>query len=113
MKQRVKKLLVKLLVFISICIVIYFVFIGYLVTNGFKDYIDFCSKYTNQIDKYKAQNGRYPDSLSELNTPNYSFRYSSKECSYYSRKNVYSFTVTSGLIGSAFYESKTKKWTYD
>ena len=113
MNPKAKKILIIVVVVVGICIASYLVFVGYLVTNGYRDYVDFCSKYSNQIDEYKTQNERYPDSLMELNKPKFSFRYDIKKCSYYSRENMYGFTAPSGLIGWAFYDSKTKKWTYD
>lgn len=113
MKPKAKKVLNIVLAVTSVCIASYLVFVGYLVTNGYRDYVGFCSKYLSQIDEYKSKNRRYPDSLMELNKPKFSFRYGIQDCSYYSQENMYGFTAPSGLIGLAFYDSKTKKWTYD
>lgn len=113
MKPKLKKVLLISTLIILVCAVAYITFIGYMVSNGFRDYVSFCSTYISQIDEYKSKTGQYPKSLKELNKPKYSFRYEVETCKYYAQTNIYGFTVPKGLIGQAFYSSKSKKWTYD
>jgi len=113
MQTKTKKTL-----FISVLVVVilaasYVTYIYYFVTNGFRDYVQFCSFYIEQIDDYKKRTGLYPESLQQLSKPQFSFRYEPDDCHYYSQPYFYGFTVKYGLIGQKFYYSDSNKWLSD
>jgi flagellar basal body-associated protein FliL len=113
MKAKTKKIL-----FISILVVVvlatsYVTFIYAFVTHGFRDYVQFCSLYIEQIDDYKKQTGHYPDTLQQLSKPRLSFRYEASDCHYNSQTDIYDFSVKHSLIGQKFYYSDTNKWISD
>jgi len=113
MNAKTKKILMLLMSIIVVGVTSYIIFVGYLVSNGFKDYASFCSKYISQINEYKTKTGHYPSTLEELTKPAFSFRYDIEFCRYYTQTDFYGFTVPEGLIGQALYSSKTRKWTHD
>lgn len=99
-----------LLMFVGL---LYFLFIYYLVTNGFRDYQRFCSSYIPQIDAYKTHHGVYPQTILDFKKPAFSWRYDSTECGYVAASDSFSFAVSDGLFGVAFYLSTDKHWVYD
>lgn len=113
MQSKTKKLLKISVIIILVLTTVYFIFIGYLITNGYKDYVKFCSKYIEQIDQHKNIAGKYPSNLDKLIKPSFSFRYNPKACGYYAQKDFYGFAVAEKLIGVAFYSSDTKSWNHD
>ena len=113
MKPKIKKILIVLITSISILIIAYVAFVGHLVTNGYRDYVGFCSNYIDQIEEYKSKTGNYPDSLRVLEKPLLSFRYDVAYCRYYSSSASYGFTTLCGLIGRSYYNSIDKKWVCD
>jgi len=113
MQTKTKKTL-----FISVLVVVilaasYVTYISSFVTNGFRDYVHFCSFYIEQIDDYKNQTDRYPATLQELVKPLFSFRYEASDCHYYSQTDFYGFVVKHGLIGQKLYYSDSNKWLSD
>jgi len=114
MMQNKTKNLIKTSILIALILTVtYFVFISYLLTNGYKDHVKFCSKYIEQIDQHKNLTGQYPKNLNKLAKPGFSFRYNPKVCGYYAQKDFYGFAVAEKLIGVAFYSSYTKSWNHD
>jgi len=113
MKLKTKKLLLYFLITISVLVTGYLVFIGSLLTNGYRDYVGFCSEYIDQIATYKNETGGYPDSLKVLKKPRFSFRYETDYCRYYAQKDGFGFTTPCGLIGRAYYHSDNGKWVCD
>ena len=105
---------IKISIFIALLLILaYTVYISYLVTNGYKDYVKFCSKYIEQIDLYKKLTSQYPNNLDKLIKPRFSFIYNPKACGYYAQKDFYGFIVTENLIGVAFYSSDALSWNHD
>ncbi len=109
MKSKTRKIIISIFLVISILVACYVVPIGYLVTNGYRDYVGFCSEYIDQIDEYKSNSGKYPDELSFLDKPIFWFRYRNNSCSYYSSYDGYGFSTPCSLIGTAYYNSRDKK----
>lgn len=92
---------------------VYFLFVGYLVSGGFRNYVTFCSEYVPLLNEYRAKNLKYPDNLAEFNKPNFYPRYDVSMCGYINSGSEYSFAVREGLIGIAIYNSSNGKWFYD
>ncbi|GGY78283.1 hypothetical protein GCM10011613_23630 [Cellvibrio zantedeschiae] len=92
---------------------IYFLFIYYLVTNGFRNYQKFCSNYIPQIESYQAKHGIYPSAINDFEKPSFSWRYDAEECNYIADPDGFSFQVADGLFGISIYISKEKRWVYD
>ncbi len=113
MKSNAKTILITVISTITFLTASYFAYIGYLVTNGYRDYQEFCEKYIPQIEKYKLANERYPKSLDVLAKPNFSFRYDNKGCAYQAKKDGYVFAIRYGLLGIAFYNSGSRVWMRD
>ena len=89
---------------------LYFVFVSYLVTGGFRDYKAYCSRYIPLIDAYHAQNRRYPADLSSLGPMEASTSHDPAQCRYSATENGYTITVPAGLAGRLIYSSETGKW---
>lgn len=113
MKAKTKKIFIISTLTIVILAVCYVTFIYAFVTHGFRDYVQFCSFYIEQIDDHKKQTGLYPDTLQNLNKPSFSWRYKAADCHYYSQTDFYGFAVKHGLIGQKIYYSDTNKWISD
>jgi len=113
MKTKTKKILLISASSIVILAAAYVLFVASFVTHGFRDYVQFCSLYIEQINNYKKQKGHFPDTLQELVKPPYSFRYDASDCHYYSQPDFYGFSVKHGLIGQMFYYSDSNKWLSD
>lgn len=113
MKVKTKKVIIISSLLVLILVASYVTYIYSFVTNGFRDYVQFCSIYIEQINDYKKQNSRYPDTLQKLTKPPYSWRYKAADCHYYSQADFYGFSVKQGLIGQKFYYSDTDKWISD
>ena len=94
-------------------ILIYVLFIGYITSYGYRDYKEFCEQYIPHIDNYILQNKKYPEKLSIFPKPDYYPRYDVEECLYFVREDRYELIAPLGLIGAAYYDSKTKLWNYD
>ena len=94
-------------------VIIYFLLIGFVVSNGYRRYTKFCSEYIPLLEQYHSDNMSYPENLSHLIKPKYSPRYKIEECSYAKTEKGFSFFVPEGLMGAAIYDSRTKKWVYD
>jgi len=91
----------------------YFLFIYYLVTNGFRNYQKFCSSYIPLIENYYLSHSAYPASISDFERPLFSWRYDANDCNYIADPDGFSFEVEDGLFGIAIYISKEKRWVYD
>lgn len=113
MKPKIKKVLIILVLSIGVLMFGYIVSVGYVATNGYRDYVGFCSEYIDQVEEYSAKTGKYPESLAQLEKPVLSFRYEYESCRYYSSEKGYGFTTHFGLMGNAFYSSVDKKWIFD
>ena len=113
MQNKTKNLIKTSILIVLILTLAFFVFISYLLTNGYKDQVKFCSKYIEQVDQQKNLTGQYPKNLDKLIKPSFSFLYDPKACGYYAQKDFYGFMVTEKLIGVAFYSSDTKSWNHD
>jgi len=113
MKTKTKKILFISVLAIVILAASYVTFVYAYITHGFRDYVQFCSFYIEQIDDHKKQTGLYPDTLQQLKKPPLSFRYEANDCHYYSRPDFYGFSVKFSLIGQKFYSSDTNKWISD
>ena len=92
---------------------LYVIFISYLVTNGFRDYMTFCSRYMPLLEEYRAKNSKYPKNLSEFRKPDFYPRYDAAICGYSRLDNGYMFYMPEGLIGTAIYNSNEGKWFHD
>ena len=113
MQHKTKKRIRTSIFIALLLILVYIVYISYQVTNGYKGYVKFCSKYIEQIDHYKNLTSQYPKNLGKLNKPSFSFLYNPKACGYYAQKDFYGFIVTENLIGVAFYSSDALSWNHD
>ena len=91
----------------------YFVFIFYLTSGGFKNYVVFCSEYIPYLEKFHEKNLGYPKNLSNFSKPNYYPRHEVEECHYSKVENGFLFTVPEGLMGTARYNSNKGKWFHD
>lgn len=107
-----KKKWTKILLTILLLFFLSLVFIGYMLTEGYRNYKSFCSQYIPKIDKYYSVNGMYPLSLNQFESSIIDFRYNSNNCRYSINKEGYTFLFLSGvtLIG---YDSLKQKWWYD
>lgn len=94
-------------------LLIYFVFIGYLVSGGFKNYVAFCSEYFPYLEEFHEKNLEYPENISDFSKPNYYPRHEVKECHYSKIENGFIFSVSEGLMGVAIYNSNKEKWFHD
>ena len=93
--------------------ILYVVAVSYSITNGFRDYKKYCSKFIPKLEQYHKSNGVYPDSLEMFKTDALDFRYSKKECGYDNNTEYFSFYFSDGFIGVIGYDSKKKMWWFD
>ena len=107
-----KKLLLKLLLFLVLLFFTYIVFMLYIISGDTKEYKKQCSKYIPILEKIHKETGSYPKTLeieqSKLNIP-----YSLEKCGYVVLKNgEFKFYFSEGIsIGG--YESKDNIWWED
>lgn len=113
MRPKLKKVMLAISAVLGSCIIMYALFITYLMTDGFKDYISYCSKYIDQINDYKIRVNSYPQLLDIFVKPDLSFRYDPEECGYEADVEGYYFSVPHGFTGTGFYSSVTNEWSYD
>lgn len=92
---------------------IYFLFVSYLVSGGFRNYETFCSEYIPLLAEYHTRNLKYPDNLLEFSKPNFYPRHDVSMCRFINSGHEYSFAVSEGLIGVAIYNSGNGKWFHD
>jgi len=93
--------------------IIYFIFISYITSNGFRNYQEFCANYILMIEQYKNKHKEYPSELSTFQKPEYYPRYDAERCGYFVTEEGYTLVAPAGLIGAYIYSSETKKWRYD
>ena len=82
---------------------------SYIMTDSYRDYVYFCSKYIKKIDKYYTEHGVYPKELSIFKKPNNFDRYDKKECKYFLNGNKYMLFTTDGFRDKC-YNITTKTW---
>ena len=107
------KLVKYLLVIAGICVLFFGIFLTYLFTNGFTNYVSFCSQYIPNIESHYQKYDSYPKQISSLNNPSLMFWHKPDECGYSVDNISYGFFVPHGLIGVAIYSSEWGKWEYD
>lgn len=112
-KKSLKKYLITGLSILLVGSVLYFIFISYLVSNGFRDYKEFCAHYIPMIEQYRHEHKVYPAGLNAFKKPEYYPRYDVKDCGYIQQKDEYTLFAPAGLIGAYIYTSEDNKWRYD
>lgn len=92
---------------------LYLLSIYYLLTNGFRHYDTFCSRYIPQIEAFKTAHGVFPKTILDFEKPSFSWRYDAAECNYIADPDGFSFQISDGFIGVGIYLSNEKRWVYD
>jgi len=112
-KSKINKIIFTAAIIISISLISYFTYTYYLLSDGFRDYKDYCSTFIPLIEKHHEETGQYPKSLNELEETNDLFnRYEPSECGYYIGDNGYGFSAPAGF-GVVMYFSDKDLWVYD
>jgi len=80
LKHKMKLVVVSgVLVFLG---ALYLLSIYYFLTNGFRSYEKFCSRYISPIERFKTIHGFYPQTLLDVEKPSFSWRYDVAQCNY-------------------------------
>lgn len=108
-----KRLIFHIIGWISICLFCLGILFFYNISNGFRDYKNFCSKYIVPLEHYHQEYRTYPSSLKNFEKAFYDFRYDYKECGYKEEEDYFSFYFSDGFLGVWGYNSNSKKWWYD
>jgi len=109
MKKKILYTIVILVTFGMISLVLTF----YLMSDGFRDYKNYCSQYIPKLESYYQKHHEYPKSLDVFEKSLFDFRYSNEECNYRPSENNFSFFMSDGFLGIWGYESSSGKWWYD
>lgn len=108
-----QKLIAKVLLWIGVLWFAVIIVVFYLISDGFKDYKEYCAHFIPLIDSYYLINRKYPDSLDEIDDKLIKYiRYKPKRCGYMHSNDGYSFYFGEGFSVYG-YDSKTKMWWQD
>jgi len=107
-----KKILYTIEILIALNMIYLFV-VFYLISDGVKDYKNYCSQYIPKLKSYYQKHREYPKSLDVFEKSIFDFRYSNEECNYHPSEDDFTFNTSDGSLGICGYESSTGKWWYD
>lgn len=109
-----KNLFIKILLGVLISFLAYILFISYIISDGFRDYKNYCSQFIPSLDTYYKQHQKYPKTLLQLagGKTGFNFRYSINGCGYQTNEKSYTFYYAEGF-GVGGYNSDTQQWWID
>jgi len=81
-------------------------------TDGYRDYTNFCAKYIPKLENYYQEHNRYPQTIEIFDKSLIDFRYAINNCGYQTSEGQYTFYFQEGF-GVKGYSSINKKWWID
>lgn len=112
-KWTLKRVLVLSFSTITLVAITFVIFIQFILTNGFRDYKEYCSGYIQPVEEYFSRIGEHPSSISHFEEYNDPYnRYEPNDCGYMHNDKGFRFMATSGF-GVVIYISENKMWVYD
>jgi len=92
---------------------LFLVVMMYLMTDGYRNYKNYCSQYIPKLETYYKKYNSFPPSLDVFEKSVFDFRYSTTDCGYEQDTNTFTLFVSDGYLGYWGYNSSTKEWWYD